>query len=116
MRFALASAALATLATTVSAVMHQVTVGNRALEFTPSQLTAAVGDTVQFVFYPKNHTVTQSTFAAPCEFMAGGSDSGFMPVAAGAATAPTFTMTVGVTTPLWFYCRQSGYCLFLSCP
>ncbi|KAH9980876.1 Cupredoxin [Lactifluus volemus] len=110
MRFALASVALATLATTVSGAVHQVAVGGTGLAFNPSQLTAAVGDTVQFVFGPKNHSVTQSTFAAPCTFMAGGADSGFMPSVAGAATQPMFTVTVTQTTPLWFYCRQANHC------
>jgi hypothetical protein len=32
--------------------------------------------------YPKNHSVTQSSFAGPCSFKEGGFDSGFMPVAA----------------------------------
>jgi len=110
MRFALTSVALATLATTVAGVAHQVQVGGTTLVFTPNQVTAAVGDTINFVFGPKNHTATQSTFAAPCTGMTGGADSGFMAVQAGAATAPTYTVTVTQTTPLWFYCRQANHC------
>jgi plastocyanin len=114
MRFALASVALATLATTVAGVAHQVDVRKGGLTFTPNQLTAAVGDAIQFNFNPKNRLVTQSTFAAPCMYMPNGADSGFMPVAAGAATAPTYMVAVTAMTPLWFYCRQAKYCPFLS--
>ena len=37
---------------------------------------AAIGDTVIFVFNPKNHSVTQSSFAEPCTPLAGGFNSG----------------------------------------
>jgi plastocyanin len=109
MRFALTSAALATLATVASAVQTQVIVGGGPLAYNPPQVTAAVGDTIQFVFMPKNHTVTQSTFAAPCQAMPNGLDSGFVPVAANATSTQAFTITVNTTDPLWFYCRQVEY-------
>jgi hypothetical protein len=35
-----------------------------------------VGDIVSFTFNPKNHTVTQSSFAAPCTPVFGGFDTG----------------------------------------
>ena len=38
--------------------------------------TAAYGDQVVFHFNPKNHTVTQSTFASPCTRMSDGFSSG----------------------------------------
>jgi len=110
MRFALASATLATLATAVLAANIQVQVGSGALDFSPSSITAAQGDTIEFIFFPKNHTVTQSTFAAPCLPMSGGIDSGYMPVAAGAAQVPSMTITVNDTTPLWFFCKQVTHC------
>lgn len=37
---------------------------------------AEPGDTVAFKFYPKNHTVTQSTFDAPCSPLYGGINTG----------------------------------------
>jgi len=112
MRFTLASATLAIAAavSSVSAANFQVEVGNGALAFNPNTVTANVGDTVTFVFYPKNHTVTQSTFPAPCEPMSGGIDSGFQPVAANATSVPSFSLTVNATTPLWFFCHQTGHC------
>jgi len=110
MRFALASAAVATLVSLASAATHTIQVGSAGLAFNPSSINASVGDTVSFVFYPKNHTVTQSTFAAPCQPMSNGTDSGFQPVAANATAAPSFPITVTATTPQWFYCRQTGHC------
>jgi len=110
MHFSLASVVLATLASTVSAANIQVQVGASGLTFTPSSVNASISDTVTFVFNPKNHTVTQSTFAAPCQPMSGGVDSGFQPVATNAANVPSFSVTVNNTTPIWFYCRQTSHC------
>jgi plastocyanin len=111
MHFTLASVALASLVSAVSAANFTVTVGNNSqLVYEPNTVNASVGDTISFVFYPKNHTVTQSTFAAPCEAMAGGVDSGYQPVSASATNVPSFTITVNATTPLWFYCHQTGHC------
>jgi len=103
-----------TTTTTAAGTTHTVTVGaNGALEFSPSQFAAAVGDVVLFEFMAKNHTATQSTFAAPCEkeqFTTStvGFDSGFMPVAANTSGFPTFSITVNDTTPIWVYCRQTN--------
>ena len=38
--------------------------------------TAAIGDIVSFKFHPKNHTVTQSSFGAPCTPLHDGTDTG----------------------------------------
>ncbi|KAG8891901.1 hypothetical protein FRB99_003254 [Tulasnella sp. 403] len=89
---------------------HNVVVGASGLTFTPNQVTAAVGDVVAFEFHPKNHTLTQSTFANPCTAMAGGVNSGYMPVAATATTFPVYSFKVNEVTPLWFYCAQTGHC------
>jgi len=89
---------------------HNVVVGASGLIFSPSQVTAAVGDIVQFEFHPKNHTLTQSTFKTPCTAMTGGVNSGFMPVAANATTFPVFSFKVNQVTPLWFFCAQTGHC------
>jgi len=81
--------------------------------FTPSRISAQPRDTVVFTFQQKNHTVTQSSFAAPCLKLAGstpGFDSGFMPVADNATEFPTWNLTVNDTAPIWAYCRQAGHC------
>ena len=67
---------------------------------------------VQFNFMAKSHTVTQSTFPAPCKKMVAMPgmpapiDSGFM-VNNGTGTPPMMMIQVtDTTTPMWFYCRQ----------
>lgn len=103
---------------TSGAATHQVTVGaNGELAYDPPEVTANVGDTITFQFMAKNHTVTQSSFADPCRSLTFtsttgkvGFDSGFMAVAAGATTLPTYSITVNDTSPIWVYCKQTGHC------
>jgi len=102
--------------TTPSSTDHKVIVGGpNTLIFNPANITAQVGDTITFEFHEKNHTVTQSSFAAPCRNLfstsgTAGFDSGFEPVASGATTFPTYTIQVNSTTPIWAYCKQSNHC------
>ncbi|KAF8809073.1 Cupredoxin [Phlegmacium glaucopus] len=100
---------LSAAACVVNAANTMVMVGsNGTLTFSPNSITAAVGDTVTFQFQAKNHTATQSTFAAPCSRMASGVNSGFNPVSATATQLPQFTIMVNATTPMWFYCAQKN--------
>ena len=91
---------------------HSVTVGGSAgLQFTPSEVKAAVGDMVVFTFLSQNHTATQSAFATPCDPLAGGMDSGFQANPNNTINPPPqVAMQVMVDTPLWFYCAQKGHC------
>ncbi|KAH7040482.1 uncharacterized protein B0I36DRAFT_310777 [Microdochium trichocladiopsis] len=91
---------------------HHVTVGGTAgLVFTPAEIQAAVGDMVVFTFLSKNHTATQSSFAKPCEPLAGGQASGFQPNPDDSIVpAPQVAMQVMTTEPLWFFCNQPGHC------
>lgn len=93
-------------------VTHQVTVGGAAgLVYTPAEIKAAVGDMVVFTFLNKNHTATQSSFAKPCEPLAGGQASGFQPNPDDSIVPPPqVAMQVMTTEPLWFYCAQAGHC------
>lgn len=112
------SATSAGAPTSTGSVDHKVVVGGTGvLAYNPSNITAQVGDTVTFEFHQVNHTVTQSSFSAPCRALsltsttgAVGFDSGFNPVASGATTFPTYTITVNATTPIWAYCRQANHC------
>lgn len=93
----------------VSAAIIDVQVGADGLSYTPSAIGASVGDQVVFHFHAKNHTVTQSSFAEPCGPLAGGVNSGFMPVPANQTdNLPTFTVQVNDTTPFWVYCAQGA--------
>jgi len=90
---------------------------NGNLTFTPSRVSAAPRDTIRFTFQVKNHTVTQSSFGAPCMPLTDkttgtkiGFDSGFFPVAADATTFPTWSLTINDTAPIWAYCRQANHC------
>jgi len=96
---------------------HRIIVGGTTLTFEPANITAQPGDTITFEFHQKNHTITQSSFANPCQMLASNStsgqvgfDSGFMPVSANATTFPTYTVQVNDTSPIWAYCRQTGHC------
>jgi hypothetical protein len=60
---------------------------------------------VIFTFESANHTVTQSAFNTPCEKLAGGVDSGFIPNINNSVTPPPqMAMQVTVATPI---CKNS---------
>jgi plastocyanin len=109
MRFSIA-AAFAVVGSAFAAD-HLVVVGNNSkLLFEPDNIQAAEGDTVTFKFWPKNHSVAQAAFNAPCEPLADGFWSGFIPSAEKAA-ATTFMYTVtNASKPIWFYCTQGMHC------
>ncbi|KAJ7696375.1 Cupredoxin, partial [Mycena metata] len=109
MTFTLATLVLALIPAALSQQTHDVSVGaGGMLVYDPPSITAAQGDIVRFTFNPKNHTVTQSSFAAPCVPLAGGASSGFQPVTNVSALLPTWTFTVADgTTPFWFHCEQT---------
>ncbi|TRM62550.1 hypothetical protein BD626DRAFT_50837 [Schizophyllum amplum] len=116
MYFATLAASVLASASLAAAANFSVLVGANGLTFEPNNITGAVaGDTVEFLFYPKNHTVTQSTFAAPCSPMsspAAGVDSGFLPVQADATERPAWSFTIqDASAPLWFYCAQGQHCV-----
>jgi len=92
----------------VTARVWEVQVGGADLLFNPEAIAADPGDQVVFHFYPKNHTVSQSSFANPCSLRTGGFDSGFMPVAPNATAHPTFTVPVENRDAIWVHCRQAG--------
>ncbi|KAG8894879.1 hypothetical protein FRB99_000939 [Tulasnella sp. 403] len=110
--FAKVVALAALSAPLASAAIIDVFVGGTGiLKFTPESVTANVGDSVRFTFGPKNHTVTQSSFANPCAPLAGGFFSGYMPVAATQTTGmPQFYIPVTDTKPIWAFCSQTGHC------
>lgn len=116
MLFSLATLLIASVAL-VKAEDHKIIVGGTSgLVFTPSNISAVVGDTVTFEFQAKNHTVTQSAFGTPCSLLtnattnAVGFNSGYVPVAANASEFPAWTLKVDVATPIWFFCAQANHC------
>jgi plastocyanin len=113
-----AASTTAAAAPTGSGTDYKVVVGGPGkLTYEPNNVKAQPGDTVTFEFRQKNHTVTQSTFANPCRSLTltsatgqVGLDSGFMPVADGVTTYPTWTVRINDTTPVWIYCKQGNHC------
>lgn len=93
-----------------SAKTIDVSVGQNGLTFTPNIVVAAPGDKVDFHYFPKNHSVVQSSFAAPCVPIKpdGGIFSGFQPTKA--ESPLVFEVTVNDTTPIWIYCAQEKHC------
>ncbi|KAF2819354.1 hypothetical protein CC86DRAFT_307239 [Ophiobolus disseminans] len=93
---------------------HFIAVSNKtgALAFFPDSLQAANGDTVTFRFWPKNHSVAQSSFAQPCAPMQNGFWTGFVPTqSADVVSNTSFTMEVtNASAPIWFYCSQGKHC------
>ncbi|KAJ6527756.1 hypothetical protein B0H19DRAFT_1214657 [Mycena capillaripes] len=102
-RLSLAAAVLApALSAYAAKILIQVGPGGKRI-FSPSNITANVGDVVSFEFLTKNHSVTQSSFASPCEPLAGGIDSGFQPVAANATEVPEFSFTIANGSKQFFF-------------
>ncbi|KAK0636459.1 hypothetical protein B0T17DRAFT_551741 [Bombardia bombarda] len=99
----------ALLASIAEAAHYTVTVGKGGLKFDPENLVAAPGDTVEYQFFAKKHSVVQSSFAEPCKpLAAGGFFSGFTPTdSPDTAARTTFTITVNDTKPIWAYCSQT---------
>ncbi|KAM0753963.1 hypothetical protein T439DRAFT_346233 [Meredithblackwellia eburnea MCA 4105] len=101
----LAFAATTLFANSALGADHQVMVGAGGLTYTPSELVAAVNDTVTFVFASSGHTVSQTSFANPCTELADGFDSNFQQ-----ANAPSWTIQILTTDPIWYYCKQATHC------
>lgn len=70
----------------VGASVHRVDVGNGGLVYNPNNTVAAAGDTVEFYYYPKNHSVVQGSFDSPC-MSSQGFYSGYIPSTAGEAVS-----------------------------
>ncbi|KAL9613004.1 MAG: hypothetical protein Q9167_002437 [Letrouitia subvulpina] len=98
--------------------VHVVKVSNKKgdLKFEPNSMDVNPGEAVQFHFYPKNHSVVQSTFDQPCVPISNimpqtkGIFSGFMPVKPTDAMMPSFTIVINDTKPIWYYCSQGDHC------
>ncbi|KAI1748525.1 hypothetical protein F4782DRAFT_356479 [Xylaria castorea] len=120
MQFSTSVIATALLGLASAQKVHVVSVSsaNKSLAFYPDSLKADVGDMIQFQFLAGNHSVVQSNFDNPCtpiqqhDTTQKGMFSGYMNVAASAATGmiPTYTMNVTTDKPLWLYCSQSKHC------
>lgn len=107
-RAVLSAAAAASVAMAETRV---VAVGQNGLTFEPQMVTAAVGDKVEFHFWPQNHSVVAGDADSGCSPLGEGQGffSGFMPVASGMADM-VFQVEVSDTNPVVFYCSQARHC------
>ncbi|ETI19681.1 hypothetical protein G647_08694 [Cladophialophora carrionii CBS 160.54] len=91
---------------------------NGSLKYFPDKITAPVGSIVQFQYHPKNHTITESSFAEPCKPIASnltsptrpGLKSGFVPVTGMEPFTPVYNVLINDTKPIWIYCGQTNHC------
>jgi len=104
------AAAPATTTASSSGSVHTVTVGNGGFAFSPNSIVAAVGDTIEYHFYPPEHSVAQSTFDAPC--VPSGPTAFFSGPFSQSSGQNTnvFTLTINDTNPIWFYCAVPTHC------
>ncbi|KAF4819537.1 putative GPI-anchored cupredoxin [Colletotrichum siamense] len=106
----------ATVKATGAAETHTVAVGASGYSFSPSKVTANVGDTIEWIFYPDGHSVIRSEFGFPCtpyEYIDIGRQgfySGPEPVKAITNDMPKFRVRVNDTDPIFFYCGAPGSC------
>ncbi|KAG6821138.1 hypothetical protein H0H93_005358 [Arthromyces matolae] len=81
--------------------------------FHPSNFTAPNGTQVTF-WFPDNgidHSVTQSSFAAPCTYLAASGNNSAAGFDSGLQHAVNFTITIiDDTQPIWFHCKQLLHC------
>ncbi|TDL21888.1 Cupredoxin [Rickenella mellea] len=93
-----------------AAAQQTVTVGSGGLVYSPTELNVTKGTVVTFLFKgaPGNHSVTQSTFADPCNPAPNGFDSGWVFIPPSTTDGfPTWNLTItDDSKPIWYYCKQ----------
>jgi len=109
-----AAAAVAPTAPANTAGQINVNVGLQgAFAFSPPNITAPVGTLVTF-YFPGGaipHSVTESSFANPCTYLAASNSSTAAGFDSGLVTSPaTFTINVTDTNPIWFHCKAPTHC------
>lgn len=96
---------------------HTVQVGLLDHKMRPESTEAEVGDTIEFDFYPLNHSVVRAEYGFPCipyEMTGSGKKgffSGFNPVDKVLDNPPKFSVRVNDTEPILFYCSAPGSCI-----
>ncbi|KAF2847033.1 hypothetical protein T440DRAFT_404397, partial [Plenodomus tracheiphilus IPT5] len=96
---------------------HTIQVGLADHRMVPNVTQAAVGDTLEFRFYPLNHSVVRAEYLMPCvpyEISGPGKTgffTGFHPVSTVLDDAPSYSVRVNDTNPIFFYCSAPGSCI-----
>ncbi|RAL05139.1 uncharacterized protein BO80DRAFT_398712 [Aspergillus ibericus CBS 121593] len=106
--------------TTTSAIAtHTVQVGSKEdpHQYSPHNITAAVGDIIVFEFYPRNHSVVKADYNAPCVpasgtiFYSGIFNSFNEQNGELVGPPPTWSLVVNDTKPTFFYCTAIDSCI-----
>ncbi|KAI0050001.1 hypothetical protein FA95DRAFT_1488002 [Auriscalpium vulgare] len=82
------------------------------LVFSPANITASNGTTVTFFFpHSLKHSVSQSSFAEPCTYLAAANSSSAGGFDSGLQSAVQFSITItDDTKPIWFHCKAPSHC------
>ncbi|PKS07893.1 hypothetical protein jhhlp_006501 [Lomentospora prolificans] len=95
---------------------HTVLVGWSGFKFTPNETIAKPGDTVEFKFYPPDHSVIRADYEHGCipYENVGAHRVGFYSeqqfVSGISEDNPVFTIKVNDTEPIFYYCGAVGSC------
>ncbi|KAL4997692.1 hypothetical protein BDV10DRAFT_186074 [Aspergillus recurvatus] len=98
---------------------HTIQVGPKEdpHSYVPHSLHASVGDLIVFQFYPRNHSVVQADWEAPCmpadgDYFFSGIKNEFGEVNGQVVAAlPTWNWTVDRDEPTFFYCTGTDSCV-----
>jgi plastocyanin len=96
---------------------HTIQVGLADHKMRPETIEAAVGDIVEFDFYPLNHSVVRAEYGFPCiPYDMTGSEktgffSGFRPVDKVLDNPPKYSVRINDTEPMFYYCSAPGSCI-----
>ncbi|KAL2794370.1 hypothetical protein BJX66DRAFT_202041 [Aspergillus keveii] len=108
-----------TSTTSAAAETHTIKVGPKEDPhgYVPHSLTANVGDLVVFEFYPRNHSVVQAGWKAPCipadgDYFFSGIKNEFEEVNGQVVgRLPTWNLTIERDEPIFFYCTGTDSCI-----
>ncbi|KAK9432935.1 hypothetical protein V1505DRAFT_390863 [Lipomyces doorenjongii] len=104
---------LSLVTSTMAYQVHNISVGQGALDYSPNTVTASVGDYVQFTFLTGTHGVAQASYDSPCtpysDSTEGAGKNGIYSglIAPYTNYSPTYTIRINSTDPIWFYCPEA---------
>jgi hypothetical protein len=96
---------------------HTIQVGLLDHKIRPDTTEAAIGDIIEFDFYPANHSIVRAEYGYPCiPYEMTGSNkqgffAGFHPVDKVLDSPPKWTLRINDTEPIFFYCSAPGSCI-----
>ncbi|KAL4951693.1 hypothetical protein BDW69DRAFT_196267 [Aspergillus filifer] len=99
--------------------IHKIQVGPKSdpHQYVPHEVKADIGDVIVFEFYPRNHSIVQADFKAPCmpadgDYFFSGIKNDFEEVNGQVVgDLPTWNWTVKNKEPTFFYCTGADSCI-----